>query len=680
MGKMLINATQSEEIRVALLKGQQLFNLDIERQADIQKKSNIYKCRITRIEPSLEAVFVEYGSKKQGFLPVKEIAQTYYLKQPDAEGNFNIREVLREGQELMVQVDKEERGNKGAALTTYITLAGCYLVLMPNNPSSGGISRRIEGEEREEMRDALQHLQIPEGMGLIIRTAGVGKSEEDLKWDLDILLNQWKAIYAAYERQPAPFLIYQEGDVIIRSIRDNLRQSIEEIIIDDHIAYAKAKNYIEQVKPDFLPHLKLYNDTVPLFSRYQIEGQIEAAYQRTVLLPSGGALVIDRTEALVAIDINSAKSTAGTDIEHTAFNTNLEAADEIARQLRLRDLGGLVVIDFIDMTSSRNQREVEARLRDALASDRAKIQIGRISRFGLLEMSRQRLRLSLNESIQEICSHCEGKGMVRRPQSQALSLVRLIEEEASKEDGLDIHVQLPVAIATFLLNEKRAILTAIEKRHKTTVFILPNPHMHSVQYKITHAKREDKNKASFEQITLPELQIIQTSHAEKPAEQPAVQSITTTRASTTAAQSSEKAPHYTAYFKRLWQTIFNADTSTGSSASAHTKKSADTADTLDESAQPHTRGRRTSYNPNNRPRNPNNNNNPNNNTRRRMPQQQRVSTQNIDKADKAEQLPRKQPQSQTAPNNRPNPNPNRNNHHRISTRVRPPREEGSADV
>ena len=575
--KMLINATQSEEVRVALMKNQQLFDLDIERPADVKKKSNIYKCRITRIEPSLEAVFVEYGAKRQGFLPVKEIAQEYHLKKVNPEENntpINIRELFREGQELMVQVDKEERGNKGAALTTYITLAGCYLVLMPNNPSSGGISRRIEGEERDELRDTLQHLSVPEGMGVIIRTAGVGKSEEDLKWDLEILLNQWKSIQAAYERQPAPFLIYQEGDVIIRSIRDNLRRSIEEIIIDDHIAYAKAKNYIEQVKPSFLPHLKLYHDPVPLFSQYQIEGQIEAAYQRTVSLPSGGALVIDRTEALVAIDINSAKSTAATDIENTALNTNLEAADEIARQLRLRDLGGLIVIDFIDMSNTKNQREVENRLREALSSDRAKIQIGRISRFGLLEMSRQRLRPAINESIQETCSHCEGKGMVRRPQSQALSLLRLIEEEAAKEANIELQVQLPINIATFLLNEKRSVLANIEKRNDVTLLVLPNPYLQIMQHKISRVKKESRHKASFEQITLPELSIIETENVERTTEQPAVQS------SMHLARPSEKQKevlqgllqHSSAYIKRFWHAIFNANGEAANNESVTKKK------------------------------------------------------------------------------------------------------------
>ena len=429
MEKMLINATQPEEIRVALVKNNYLYDLDIDTSSDIKKKGNIYKAVVTRREPSLDAVFVEYGSKRQGFLPLKEIAAEYLSKNLDdyPDEKPPITTLIKEGQELLIQVDKEERGNKGAALTTFITLAGCYLVLMPNNPNSGGISRRIEGDERDELKETLNALQLPEEMGLIIRTAGVGKNHDELQADLDMLCNQWQSIKNAYNTQLAPCLIHQEGDVILRSIRDNLRKSIDEIIIDEHVSYIKAKQYIEQVKPDFLPNLKLYNSNIPLFSYHQVESQIETAYQREVALPSGGALVIDRTEALVSIDVNSAKATSGSDIETTAYNTNLEAANEIARQLRLRDLGGLVVIDFIDMNSSKNQREVENRLKDALKTDRARIQVGRISRFGLLEMSRQRLRLSLGEHAQETCPRCEGRGTARNIQSQSLSIVRLIE-------------------------------------------------------------------------------------------------------------------------------------------------------------------------------------------------------------------------------------------------------------
>lgn len=513
MEKMLINATQTEEIRVALVKDNHLYDLDIECPSEIKKKGNIYKATVTRREPSLDAVFVEYGSKRQGFLPLKEIAPEYLNRRQNQneEDKTPITSLIREGQELLIQVDKEERGNKGAALTTFITLAGCYLVLMPNSPRSGGISRRIEGDDRDELKETLNALEMTEDMGIIIRTAGVGKSLEELQADLDMLCHQWQAIKNAYNTQLAPCLIHQEGDVIIRSIRDNLRKSIGEIIIDDQISYIKAKQYIEQVKPDFLPNLKLYNSPIPLFNFYQIESQIETAFQREVLLPSGGALVIDRTEALVSIDINSAKATSGADIEATALNTNLEAADEIARQLRLRDLGGLVVIDFIDMSSSKNQRDVENRLKEALKADRARIQVGRISRFGLLEMSRQRLRLSLGESSQEICPRCEGRGTVRSTPSHGLSIIRLIEEEALKEKTSEIQVQLPVEMATYIINEKRDFILNIEKRQHVSIVIIASPYLHAPQYKITRLKEDNvgKNKKpSYSLIQQPELELI----------------------------------------------------------------------------------------------------------------------------------------------------------------------------
>lgn len=514
MEKMLINATQSEEVRVALVKDNYLYDLDIECPAEIKKKGNIYKAIVTRREPSLDAVFVEYGAKRQGFLPLKEIAPTYFNPNAQDTEKASITALIREGQELLVQVDKEERGNKGAALTTFITLAGCYLVLMPNSPRSGGISRRIEGDDRDELKETLNALHLEEDMGIIIRTAGVGKGQDELQSDLDMLYKQWLAIHNAYQLELAPCLIHQEGDVIIRSIRDNLRKSICEIIIDDHASYIKAKRYIEQVKPDFLPNLKLYNNTIPLFNFYQIESQIETAYQREVKLPSGGALVIDRTEALVSIDINSAKATGGTDIEATALNTNLEAADEIARQLRLRDLGGLVVIDFIDMSSSKNQREVEQRLKEALKADRARIQVGRISRFGLLEMSRQRLRLSLGETSQEVCPRCEGRGTVRNIQSHSLSIIRLIEEEALKEKIAEIQVQLPVDMATFIMNEKRDFIYNIEKRHNVHVIIISNPYLQSPQYQISRFKEDNlskQKKPSYELIQQPELHITEVN-------------------------------------------------------------------------------------------------------------------------------------------------------------------------
>jgi ribonuclease E len=564
MEKMLIDAMQTEEVRVALIKDNQLFDLDIECPSEIKKKGNIYKAVVTRREPSLDAIFVEYGSKRQGFLPLKEIAPEYLNKNP---GDFNnekppITALIREGQELLIQVDKEERGSKGAALTTFITLAGCYLVLMPNNPRSGGISRRIEGDERDELRETLNALTLPEEMGLIIRTAGVGKSQEELQDDLDMLLNQWQSIKQAYNDEIAPSLIHQEGDVIIRSIRDNLRKSISEIIIDDQISYIKAKQYIERVKPEFLPNLKLYNSSIPLFNFYQIESQIETAYQRQVMLPSGGALVIDRTEALVSIDINSAKATGGSDIEATALNTNLEAADEIARQLRLRDLGGLVVIDFIDMSSSKNQRDVENRLKEALQADRARIQVGRISRFGLLEMSRQRLRLSLGETAQEICPRCEGRGTVRNIQSHGLSITRLIEEEALKEKTAEIQVQLPAEMATFIMNEKRDFIKDIEKRHNVTVLIIANPYLHSPQYSITRLKEDNVGKSkrpSYSLIQQPELDVA-SSKVESVRDEPAVKPF-----------SEHKTTRHpqTSFIKRLWTGLFGGHAQDSTATEAH---------------------------------------------------------------------------------------------------------------
>ncbi|MGL5743158.1 MAG: Rne/Rng family ribonuclease [Legionella sp.] len=552
MEKMLINAMQTEEFRVALIKNNYLFDLDIECPGEVKKKGNIYKATVTRREPSLDAVFVEYGSKRQGFLPLKEIAPEYLSKNPEDFGDEKppITSLIREGQELLIQVDKEERGSKGAALTTFITLAGCYLVLMPNNPRSGGISRRIEGDERDELRETLNALTLPEDMGLIIRTAGVGKSQEELQDDLDMLCNQWQSIKQAYNTELAPCLIHQEGDVIIRSIRDNLRKSISEIIIDDQISYIKAKQYIERVKPEFLPNLKLYNSSIPLFNFYQIESQIETAYQRQVMLPSGGALVIDRTEALVSIDVNSAKATGGTDIEATALNTNIEAADEIARQLRLRDLGGLVVIDFIDMSSSKNQRDVENRLKEALQADRARIQVGRISRFGLLEMSRQRLRLSLGESAQEVCPRCEGRGTVRNIQSHGLSITRLIEEEALKEKTAEIQVQLPPEMATFIMNEKRNFIKDIEKRHSVSVMIIANPYMHLPEYSITRLKEDNVGKSkkpSYSLIQQPELHAPSNNQEAALHDEPAVKAFTDHQPVRSAQPN---------FIKRLWSSLF----------------------------------------------------------------------------------------------------------------------------
>ncbi|WP_424405258.1 ribonuclease E [Pasteurella sp. PK-2025] len=503
MKRMLINATQKEELRVALVDGQRLFDLDIESPGHEQKKANIYKGRITRVEPSLEAAFVDYGAERHGFLPLKEIAREYFPDDYVYQGRPNIRDILSEGQEVIVQVNKEERGNKGAALTTFVSLAGSYLVIMPNNPRAGGISRRIEGDERLELKDALSSLDVPDGVGLIVRTAGVGKSPEELQWDLKVLLHHWEAIKQASQSRPAPFLIHQESDVIVRAIRDYLRRDIGEILIDSPKVYEKAKAHIKLVRPDFIHRVKLYQGEVPLFSHYQIESQIESAFQREVRLPSGGSIVIDVTEALTAIDINSSRSTRGGDIEETALNTNLEAADEIARQLRLRDLGGLIVIDFIDMTPVRHQREVENRIRDAVRQDRARIQISRISRFGLLEMSRQRLSPSLGESSHHVCPRCQGTGKIRDNESLSLSILRLIEEEALKENTKQVHTIVPVEIASYLLNEKRRAINSIEKRHNVDVIVVPNEAMETPHFSVFRVRDgEEVNELSYNLVKL----------------------------------------------------------------------------------------------------------------------------------------------------------------------------------
>ncbi|WP_208790054.1 ribonuclease E [Actinobacillus vicugnae] len=491
MKRMLINATQKEELRVALVDGQRLFDLDIESPGHEQKKSNIYKGKITRVEPSLEAAFVDYGAERHGFLPLKEISREYFPADYVFNGRPNIKDIIKEGQEVIVQVNKEERGNKGAALTTFISLAGSYLVLMPNNPRAGGISRRIEGDERLELKEALDCLDVPEDVGLIVRTAGVGKSPEELQWDLKVLLHHWEVIKKAAESRPAPFLIHQESDVIVRAIRDYLRRDIGEILIDNKKIFEKAKNHIRLVRPDFINRVRLYEGEVPLFSHYQIESQIESAFQREVRLPSGGSIVIDVTEALTAIDINSSRSTRGGDIEETALNTNLEAADEIARQLRLRDLGGLIVIDFIDMTPVRHQREVENRIREATRQDRARIQFGRISRFGLLEMSRQRLSPSLSEASSHVCPRCQGTGKVRDNESIALSILRLLEEEAIKENTAQVHTIVPVQIASYLLNEKRKAISSIEKRHNVQVVVVPTESMETPHFSVYRLRENE---------------------------------------------------------------------------------------------------------------------------------------------------------------------------------------------
>ncbi|MFU8896307.1 MAG: Rne/Rng family ribonuclease, partial [Gammaproteobacteria bacterium] len=487
MKRMLVNATQQEELRVAVVDGQKLYDLDIEIPSREQRKANIYRGRITRLEQSLEAAFVEFGADRHGFLPVKEISPEYFVG-GEPNGRVNIRELLREGQEIVVQVEKDERGNKGAALTTYLSLAGRFLVLMPNNPKAGGVSRRIQGEDRDAVREAMDGLEVPEGMGAIVRTAGVGRSLEELQWDLDTLLQVWEAIKRTAVERPAPFLIYQESNAILRALRDHFSAEIGEILVDDPAVYEEARVFMERVMPHNLRKLKFYDDPVPLFTRFQIESQIESAYSHVVELPSGGSVVIDHTEALLSIDINSARATRGDDIEMTALNTNLEAADEIARQLRIRDLGGLIVIDFIDMGPQRNQREVENRLRDAVKMDRARIQIGRISRFGLLEMSRQRLRPSLGESSHITCPRCQGLGAIRSVESLSLSILRLIGEEARKERSSRIITEVPVDVGTYLLNEKRAWLGEIEQRDEVHIIVVPREHLESPNFVIRRVR------------------------------------------------------------------------------------------------------------------------------------------------------------------------------------------------
>ncbi|NLJ62445.1 MAG: Rne/Rng family ribonuclease, partial [Alcaligenaceae bacterium] len=490
MKRMLFNATHQEELRVAIVDGQKLIDLDIESAGREQRKGNIYKGVITRIEPGLEACFVSYGEERHGFLPFKEVARSYFKDGVDVR-NARIQDALVEGQELIIQVEKEERGNKGAALTTFISLAGRYLVLMPNNPRGGGVSRRVEGEERQELREAMDQLNVPQGMSIIARTAGIGRSVEELQWDLNYLLQLWSAIDGAAKENPAPILIYLESSLVIRAIRDYFSLDIGEILIDTDDIYEQATAFMNVVMPDNVNRVKMYRDDIPLFSRFQIENQIETAYSRTVQLPSGGAVVIDHTEALVAIDVNSARSTRGADIEETALRTNLEAADEVARQLRLRDLGGLIVIDFIDMEDNKNQRAVEQRLRDALHVDRARVQMGKISRFGLMELSRQRLRPALNEGSHVTCPRCTGTGVIRDAESSALHVLRLLQEEAMKEGTAAIHAQLPVDVATYLLNEKRNDITKIESRLNVSLTLIPNKGLETPHHIIERLRHDD---------------------------------------------------------------------------------------------------------------------------------------------------------------------------------------------
>lgn len=557
MKRMLVNATQPEELRVALVDGQLLYDLDIEATGKEQKKSNIYKGKIMRVEPSLEAAFVDYGADRHGFLPLKEVARTYFReKAKDAGGRVNIRDALSEGQELIVQVEKEERGNKGAALTTFISLAGRYLVAMPNNPRAGGVSRQIEGDDRDEAKEAMSTLEIPSNMGLILRTAGVGKSAEELQWDLDYLLQLWSAIDEASDERKAPFLIFQDRNVIIRAIRDYLRNDISEILVDDEALYDSARDFMQQVMPHNLSKLKHYKDDVPLFNRYQIEGQIESAFSRTVRLPSGGSIVIEPTEALTTIDINSARATQGGDIEETATRTNLEAAEEVGRQLRLRDLGGLVVIDFIDMLANKNQRAVENKLRDAVKVDRARVQIGRISRFGLLEMSRQRVRPSLAESSHEVCPRCEGVGTIRNIKSTALGVLRIIEEEAMKDSTAKVAAQVPVDVATFLLNEKRQDVSGIEDRQDVAILLIPDQNLETPHFEVQRIRVQDlagmPAAASYTMVSEVERPNVDTADTEAvKREEPAVAEM---------ARSTPKPPAAgeTGLLKRMFGALFSA--------------------------------------------------------------------------------------------------------------------------
>ncbi|HVY22379.1 MAG TPA: Rne/Rng family ribonuclease [Steroidobacteraceae bacterium] len=557
MKRMLINATQEEELRVALVDGQRIYDLAIEIPSKEQKKANIYKGRITRVEASLEACFVDYGAERHGFLPLKEISRDYFHH--FGQNGRNIRDLISEGQELIVQVEKEERGNKGAALTTFVSLAGRFLVLMPNNPRAGGVSRRIEGEDREQLREALDSIHIPDSMGAIIRTAGVGRSAEELQWDVENLQDVWQAIQSAAENRPAPFLIYQESKPVIRALRDYLSDDIGEVLVDSPSVFNEGKEYMERFMPASVRKLKLYQDEVPLFTRYQIENQIESAHAHSVDLPSGGSIVIDHTEALVSIDINSARATRGGDIETTATNTNLEAADEIARQLRLRDIGGLIVIDFIDMESTKNQREVEDRLRDAVKQDRARIQLGRISRFGLLELSRQRLRPSITEATHHTCPRCAGMGKIRSVESLALTLLRLIGEEARKERTSKVIAQLPVDVATFLINEKREWLNDVEARNKAEIILVPNKYMETPAYEIRRIRDDEteqvEGNSSYVLAEQPKLDVdavVNRQEQKVVIQQPAVTNVVPT---TPAPPIAEK-PKAPGIFLRFWRYLF----------------------------------------------------------------------------------------------------------------------------
>lgn len=617
MKRMLINATQPEELRVALVDGQKLYDLDIENRTRVQKKANIYKGRITRVEPSLEAAFVDFGQERHGFLPFKEISPEYYAKSSSS-GRRTIRDI-KEGTEVIVQVDKEERGNKGAALTTQISLAGRYLVLMPNNPRSGGISRRIEGEERDELKSVLSELQRPNGMGHIARTEAVGRSADELQRDLDFLLDIWESIRVAADADPAPFLIYQESNVVIRAIRDNLRQDIDEVLIDTESAYHEALNFIHKVMPAYENKIKLYQDQIHLFNRYQVESQIETAFEREVQLPSGGSIVIDPTEALVSIDINSARATKGGDIEETALNTNLEAADEIARQLRLRDIGGLIVIDFIDMSNNRNQREIENRMRKALELDRARIQTGKISKFGLLEMSRQRLRPSLGETTNITCPRCNGQGVIRDTKSLSLSILRLIDEQAAKERSGEIRAIVPVAVATYLLNEKRSILNAIESEHDTRLLIIPNPDMETPHFEVVRLRDDDsqvkKVETSFNVDIEKKTEVDSNINEPMPQHEQAAVKQSNMPSKKLAPPSTAPAPAKPGLFSRIIGSLFGS--STEKSSQGESTKSDNSESKVANKPRSKASGDSSERNKNNDRNNNNRNNNRNKNNRNR---------------------------------------------------------------
>ncbi|MDB9969147.1 ribonuclease E [Porticoccaceae bacterium] len=630
MKRMLINASHTEEVRVAMVDGQKLYDLDIENRTREQKKANIYKGKITRVEPSLEAAFVDYGADRHGFLPLKEISREYFKGKSSDGGRVNIKDAIREGQEIFVQVEKEERGSKGAALTTFISLAGRYLVLMPNNPRAGGISRRIEGEERADLREAMRGLDIPEGMGAIVRTAGIGRATEELQWDLDYLLQLWNTIEAEAEGAKAPHFLFQESNVIVRAIRDYLRQDVGEVIVDSQDAYNLAAAFIGTVMPDFTNKVKFYQEQIPLFNRYQIENQIETAFRREVSLPSGGSIVIDITEAMVSIDINSARATKGGDIEETAFNTNKEAAEEVARQLRLRDVGGLIVIDFIDMLNARHQKEVENTIREALKIDRARVQVGRISRFGLLEMSRQRLRPSLEETMSKICPRCKGQGTIRGTRSLALSILRLIEEEAQKEFSKEIRAIVPVSVATFLLNEKRSEIADIESRNKINIVVLPNTQMETPHFEVVRirAQDDDDSNGEFSYKLAHELsskepeQDLERSSAPLPISEPAVKTLVpNTPAPIMPEKAAPAAPaavktEKPGLLKRIWESIFGSDTSAEEKKAEEEKKARPSGSNSRRGGQSQdSRNRQGNRRPNNRNRNRNRNDSRGENTR-----------------------------------------------------------------